>query len=369
MLELVFAVLVAIGIGTAGFYLMRRRGWMRNGYFTIGTSLLIALLVMIVYQTLGAMLLFAVRGAEGLSEINAPWILLTNAVAQIAILVGGTYIIIRATDQDLITSLRLEGLRETPLPIYIIAAPLTLLAQFVGQLVSVLWIGLLKHFPGYETLRRLQDESDRMMADIVTAHSIPELILVLLLVAIVPAVAEEVFFRGLIQTNIERSGYRRSRPYVALLITSLVFSLGHVSIFKLPGLLALGLIMGYMSYRTNNLLVGSFAHAFNNGLIVLLLFLYSDAFTGTEPSALLGDPEAASVPELLLGLLLFVPFLVIGLLLFHRWTEPLRAREYADEEVRATTAYYDALELRQLGYFPSKADVNSENHQRSDERL
>lgn len=368
MLELLFVVLVALGLILTGFYLVRRRGWMRNGYFTIGTAILITILVMIVYQTAGAMLVFFTRGFEGLSELD-PWMLLTNAVAQILILVGGSFTIIRATEQDVVTSLRLEGLSETPLPVYIIAAPLTLLAQFIGQIVSVFWIRVLQHLPFYEQLRAIEERSDTFMADLVTASDVPELVVILVVVAIVPAVAEEIFFRGLIQTNIERSGYRRSRPYLALVITSVLFSFGHLSLFKLPGLLALGLIMGYMSYRTNNLLVGSFAHAFNNGFIVLMLFLFKDAFTGTEPTKLMGDPNAATPLQLVGGLLLFVPFLLLGLTFFNRWTEPIRARHNAEEEVRATTAYYDALELSTLGYFPSESTPEHERSNDNNERL
>lgn len=346
MEELLLGVLLALGFAVGAFYLIHRRGWMRNGYFTIGTSILIAVLVMVLYQTIGGVLVVMVDGTRALTDPDSGLMLGMNAISQLLVLIGGTWILIKATDQDFATTLRFEGINETPLSIYIIAPPITLLVQFVGGLLSVAWTELLKQFVFYDALKNFEDKSEAMIAELVTAGSVPELIFIFLAVAITPAIAEEIFFRGFLQTNIERSGHRHSRPYAALLIASLVFAIVHFSVFKLPGLLLLGLAMGYMSYRTNNLLVGSLAHAFNNGFIVLMLYLFAESFAGTEPKLLLGN-EDPKLEEIIAMSILFIPMLGFGLYLFHKWTEPLRARDLAEEEVVATTAYYDALALVQ----------------------
>src|SRR5437773_7560756 len=124
----------------------------------------------------------------------------------------------------------------------------------------------LKYFPDhYSSLNAFQKTIDDMMQNLSTAHSPAELTVLLFGVAIVTAFAEESFFRGFIQTNIERSGKGRSRPITALIITSLLFAALHLSPLGFPGLLVIGLLLGWLAYRTCDLRVSALAHAFNNG--------------------------------------------------------------------------------------------------------
>lgn len=359
MTEVFFIALLAGGVLGGVLYLLWRRGWMRNGYFTIGSAVLIAVAVFVIYQTVGAVLVLLGSGFD-VTNSDPKVLLGSNAIAQIVVLVGCTLLLIKATDQDYTTTLRLEGVSQTPPALYLISAPLMFGAQAVGQIVTIFWVRALEHLPFYEQLKQLEETQDQMLADLVSADSFPELFFILLVVAIVPAIAEEMFFRGFLQTNLERSGHRRSRPYAALLIASLVFAAVHFSVLKLPGLLALGLAMGYMSYRTNNLIVGAFAHALNNGMIVLAMHLSPEQFTGTEPDKMLKENNLGD-PELLGALLFMSSMLALGLYLFHKWSEPIEARDYAEQEVRATTAYYDALELRELGAFDKISRIEPEN--------
>src|SRR5205823_4150164 len=140
----------------------------------------------------------------------------------------------------------------------ILAAPVILAAQFAGDAVIALWMRLLQFFPGlYSALEKYETESDKAVEGLVTAHGTLDFVLIFLFVAIVPAFAEETLFRGFTQTNIERSGNHRARSRVALVVASFLFALVHGSLFKFPGLFLLGLALGWMAYRTNNLFVGS----------------------------------------------------------------------------------------------------------------
>jgi membrane protease YdiL (CAAX protease family) len=347
MTEALLVGLLVAGIFGGLLFMLWSRGWMRNGYFTIGSSVLIAVVVFVIYQTVG-MLLILVGSDASLTDTSPNVLLGANAIAQMLVLVGGTLLLIRATDQDYLTTLRLEGVSQTPPMLYLIAGPLMFGAQAVGQLVSIFWVRALEYLPYYDKLKALEDTQDKLMANLVSADSYPELFFVLIVVAIVPAIAEEMFFRGFLQTNLERSGHRRSRPYAALVIASFVFAAVHFSLLKLPGLLALGLAMGYMSYRTNNLIVGAFAHALNNGMIVIAMHISPGQFTNTEPDKILKENNFGD-PQLLAALLFMSVMLGVGLYIFHQWSEPIEARGYAEQEVRATTAYYDANERRELG--------------------
>jgi uncharacterized protein len=359
MTGVLLAVLFALGVLGALLYILWSRGWMRNGYFRIGTSVLVAVAVFLIFQTAGsAIYLLATSG--DLTGDDARALLGSTSLAQLVILIGGTLLLIKATDQDFETSLRLEGVKQTPVGLYLLAVPIIYLAQYVGGIVSIFWMRLLDHLPMIDKLKALEESQEAMITQIIQASSLGEFVFVFLGIAIVPAIAEEIFFRGFLQTNIERSGYRRSRPYVALVLASVIFASVHFSPFKFPGLLALGLAMGYMSYRTNNLLVGSIAHAVNNGSIVLIMLMSPGMMEAADPEAAVKANNLTDM-ALLGALALFSMLLAGAIALFHNLSEPIEARHYAEQEVRATTAYFDALEMSERGAFETAShnELNS----------
>ncbi|EYF01240.1 ABC transporter permease subunit/CPBP intramembrane protease [Chondromyces apiculatus] len=101
--------------------------------------------------------------------------------------------------------------------------------------------------------------------------------LVLLLTAVMPAVCEELLFRGLLF-----SGLRRLGPVIAIVGSSLVFGLAHGSLYRLLPTLFLGLSMGYARYRTGSIGAGMLIHVLNNGLAASLLYFAPEVAASTE---------------------------------------------------------------------------------------
>jgi sodium transport system permease protein len=93
----------------------------------------------------------------------------------------------------------------------------------------------------------------------------------LLVLAITPAVCEELFFRGLIM-----SGLRRYGKWPAILISALLFGLAHSSIYRLLPTLFLGVLLGLIVWRTGSILCAIILHALNNGLAVTMLHFRPD---------------------------------------------------------------------------------------------
>ena len=88
---------------------------------------------------------------------------------------------------------------------------------------------------------------------------------VLLLVAVTPAICEELFFRGFIQ-----SGFRRLGMWPAVIATGFLFGLMHSSIYRLMPTFFLGAVFGYAVWRTHSIVVGMLCHALNNGLMITM---------------------------------------------------------------------------------------------------
>lgn len=95
------------------------------------------------------------------------------------------------------------------------------------------------------------------------------------LAAIVMApLAEEIFFRGLLQSMLRR--YLRS-PWLAILLTSAIFAVAHrQNIQDLPSLFALSVMLGYAYERSGRLFTPILIHAMFNALFI------TDALTGSQ---------------------------------------------------------------------------------------
>ena len=84
------------------------------------------------------------------------------------------------------------------------------------------------------------------------------------LIAVAPALCEELLFRGCMQGLLERS----MRPWLAAAVTAVAFGLFHVSLFRVLPTAAIGLLLGFVRMRTGSILPCMLIHFMNNALIV-----------------------------------------------------------------------------------------------------
>jgi membrane protease YdiL (CAAX protease family) len=88
---------------------------------------------------------------------------------------------------------------------------------------------------------------------------------VFLLISVMPAVFEELAFRGVIQSSLERVLNARD----AWLIQAALFSVLHLSPLIFPSHFLMGLCFGYMRRRSRSIYPGMLLHACWNALVVL----------------------------------------------------------------------------------------------------
>ena len=299
---------------------------MRNGYFGILRSIAIVIMIAVAFNLLGDLILVLMYGVN-IKGGSPSGIIIVNSFAQILMMLGIPILISRASHRNFFEAFRLEGMSETRLPVHLIGIPIIAVGQFAGQGFASLWMIGLSNFPGlYSSLQSFQKLIDDMMAGLTSAHTPGELTILLFGVAIVPAFCEESFFRGFIQTNIERSGKGRSRPIAALIITSILFAALHASPLEFPGLLTIGLLLGWLAYRTCDLRVSALAHAFNNGVIVVMIYLLKD----DQAAKTLAGTNAMPLGDTLATLGVSLPILFGLLYVFQKMTDPIQARGNAD---------------------------------------
>jgi membrane protease YdiL (CAAX protease family) len=163
-------------------------------------------------------------------------------------------IAIRLTGADWRFTLRWQRPRWRFLWPTCLAAPaLSVLLLYVQAYWGRLWSSLLPTSGGPSISEALQAESAMQVLGLV------------LLVGLVPAVSEEVFFRGFLM----RIWESHWRPATAIALATALFALLHFDFYGLPTYVLLGLWFGLLAQLSGSLLFPILAHLLHNGLDVV----------------------------------------------------------------------------------------------------
>jgi len=129
------------------------------------------------------------------------------------------------------------------------------------------------------------------------------LMLALFVMAVVPAICEEILFRGVIQTNILK---RTGQIHLAVWLSAIFFSAIHFEILGFFSRILLGAVLGYSFVLTKSLWVPIIIHFLNNAILVLLYFSYLNGLTNFNPM----NPESSA------PVWLVITCVVVGVLVF-----------------------------------------------------
>jgi hypothetical protein len=92
----------------------------------------------------------------------------------------------------------------------------------------------------------------------------------LLMIAIIPSIGEELFFRGLLQ-RLFSEWFRN--VHLAIIITAFLFAAIHLQFYGFLPRMLLGVLFGYLFYWTGSIWIPIFAHFLNNASAVIISFL------------------------------------------------------------------------------------------------
>lgn len=91
-----------------------------------------------------------------------------------------------------------------------------------------------------------------------------------LVFAVLPAVCEELFFRGFVLSGLRSSMRGRGAEVRAAVVSSVLFAVFHIYPEKWAPTFLMGLVLAFLAIRTGSLLPGIVAHALNNATAVLV---------------------------------------------------------------------------------------------------
>jgi uncharacterized protein len=123
-------------------------------------------------------------------------------------------------------------------------------------------------------LRELRGGQESLLS----IHTPLQLVLVVGTIAFVPAVCEEVLFRGWLQTTLRR---RLSLP-LAIAIQGVIFALFHTNPLSVVALAFVGCYLGWIFQRSGTLFASMTAHCLYNGAILALVNLHPRALVSAQ---------------------------------------------------------------------------------------
>jgi len=121
-------------------------------------------------------------------------------------------------------------------------------------------------------LDSLNELIEKTFGNLLHADNFAEMLLVIITISIIPAICEEVMFRGYIQ----RSFGFKFKPYIAALLTAMFFALYHFNPYGLIPLAIIGLYLGFAAYSSQSLFVPIILHFLNNFFAIMLYFIIGD---------------------------------------------------------------------------------------------
>ena len=119
---------------------------------------------------------------------------------------------------------------------------------------------------------KLDDSVEKTYNSLLSSHSVFEASFIIFVVAVTPAICEEIFFRGYIQNSLEQ----KWKPFWSILVTAVFFGLFHFNPYGLVALIILGAYLGFAAHTSNSIFVSMVIHFTNNFVSVIAYFVLGD---------------------------------------------------------------------------------------------
>jgi len=121
-------------------------------------------------------------------------------------------------------------------------------------------------------MERSERESGDLIKGIIVETSFIGFLFNLVVLAFIPAVGEELLFRGVLQNIV---GRWISSPHVVIWIVAIVFSAIHLQFFGFIPRMLLGAFFGYLYLWSRNIWLPIFGHFVNNAGATIMAFYYT----------------------------------------------------------------------------------------------
>ena len=263
------------------------------------------------YQIIGALLTVLIFGLD-LESIPANSMRLMTMAGQILFILLPALIFAKWIYIDTGKIIRIRKPEWKELGLFtvgiIILTPLLQSFLFIQNYFLEVWaqnsqfINSAKSF--FDTLNKMVEKT---YGNLLSASNIFELLLVILVVAVVPAISEEAMFRGFIQRSFEL----KLKPYLAIFLTAMFFSAYHFNPYGFIPLFILGAYFGFTAYMSRSLVIPVILHFLNNFSAILLYHILGSDELIKSDAAIKGEELSSYLMMLVVLTLLFVLLIAV----------------------------------------------------------
>lgn len=167
--------------------------------------------------------------------------------------------------------------------------------------------------PLEQWMKTAEENAAHLTEQFLSVTTLGGLIINLLLMAVLPAIAEELTFRGVLQ-HLFTPKHQSSIPHLAIWCSAILFSAIHMQFYGFLPRMLMGALFGYMLVWTGSLWVPILMHFTNNAMAVLLSFFAIKAEWDKDLLDTIGTGDT-----LWLGIVSIV-LTIVGIYIFRRST-------------------------------------------------
>jgi membrane protease YdiL (CAAX protease family) len=191
-------------------------------------------------------------------------------------------ILIKPSENKSPFDLKIPKINEIAL-VVLLAFCLFPITSFTGVLNSSM------HLPGWLSevenwMTEKEDYANNLLELLIASNTFWMMLLNLLMIAVLPAIGEELIFRGVFQKIL--CGFFRS-GHAAIWITAFVFSAIHLQFFGLIPRFILGLAFGYLYFWSGTLWLPVIAHFINNAVPVVAEYIKGADYIASQGDVVL----------------------------------------------------------------------------------
>jgi membrane protease YdiL (CAAX protease family) len=275
----------------------------------------IALILAVISSTLGALIAQLITGihifgnASALSDLNNPKVIQAFKISQVFSAIG-TFLIPSIIAAHLFSDNVKEYLgviKRIDVQQVVLVAILILMIQPFVNWMSLInaginlpdWLKTLLNSPG--------NSAQKITEAFMKGDSFMSLLFSCIVIAIIPSIAEELIFRGVIQKLFIDLAKNK---HFGIILTAILFSAIHMDVAGFIPRIALGAILGYLYVWSGSIYLPMVAHFANN----LLAFLMG---VGKNKNALSFNPDHLGIApgqEMVLGASVFLTWALLFLI-------------------------------------------------------
>jgi membrane protease YdiL (CAAX protease family) len=159
---------------------------------------------------------------------------------------------------------------------------LTIVSIIAAQFFIEWLVSLNQQIPlsgAWASLREYQKKAAELTENLLNHTSFVRFLASAVVIAVIPALAEELFFRGLLLGTMLRS---KMNPYLAMAISGILFSVIHFQFDNVIAIGVLGAFLGFLYYVSGSLWLPIIAHFINNFMTVLFKYLHHTGAIGQD---------------------------------------------------------------------------------------